>query len=159
MKNTFKAIGFITLAVIIGFAFTACKDEEEDLAPETSGRLTITGLGAYSGKYVYAQHSINNGQLLITAAASLNSNGMGGKCGKIGNDGSVELKVWTMTPGGTQQNPSVSNINGYAGNDTTTFGVYLYNSESVTQGSAPIASGYIQSVTFINGIGSGAFEQ
>jgi hypothetical protein len=54
MKNAIKLIGFIALAAVIGFSFTACGDgggggsqSSSKTAPNKS--ITITGLGAYNG--------------------------------------------------------------------------------------------------------------
>ena len=66
-----------------------------------------------------------------------------------------------MTLGGTEQNPSVSNIKSYTGNGTEEFFVYIFDTENVSQSTNPIAVGGLNppsgAVTFTNGIASGVF--
>jgi len=55
MKNFFKPFGIIALiAVIVSMA--GCKNDDDGgiTIEETSGRLTISGLGSHNDKYVIA---------------------------------------------------------------------------------------------------------
>jgi hypothetical protein len=71
---------------------------------ETAGRLTITGLSEYNGKYAYG---VSHGQPALHAAASLDDNNYA----KMIENGSVMLKVWKMD----RDNPT-HHMN-YDGND------------------------------------------
>ena len=159
MKNKPFLLVMLVCILALSFGFVACGGDDDGGVPDTAGRLTITGLSAYNGKYTYAQGYLSNNAAL-TAVASLNSNGLGGKAGHISN-GTVTLKVWSMTLGGTEQNPSVSNIKSYAGNDTLEFYCFIFDSENVNNNTNPIAMGYLNpttgEITFSNGIASGQF--
>jgi len=90
----------IALAVIIGFSFTACANDDE--SGDSSSSLTITGLGDYNGKYAIAIGVVGKEGIEadVIAAADINFSTQSGKGGKITN-GSVTLKVWNYSAAGT----------------------------------------------------------
>jgi len=76
MKNTFKILGIIALSAIIGFAFTACKeDDSDDTNGGGSAALTVTGLSAYNGKYFYGTNGSTIHAMAANGSAALISNG------------------------------------------------------------------------------------
>ena len=58
MKNMYKAFGIIIMAVIIVLLAVGCggtgngNPGTDNIAPPTSGKLTITGLEDYNGAYI-----------------------------------------------------------------------------------------------------------
>jgi hypothetical protein len=148
MKNFFKLFGVIALVAVIGFLMAGCKnndnnnDDDDITVQETSGKLTINGLGSYNGKYVMAVELKEADNL--AAAAQIDAKKVKG--GKIAN-GSVTLKVWKV---------SGTSILNYNGNDKTVeFSVTIHNAETIN---ASIATGYgTVTVNFTNGVGSGSF--
>jgi len=147
MKNTFKTLGIIALAAIIGFSFIACDSnggDGNDGLPATDGKVTITGLGSYTGKYVYATGSLG--------ATILSAGGSNGGAAQISGS-SVELKIWTYdTSSGAVSNFSGSGSGGLA--------IYILNSANIQ---TEIANPHAQSSAFVtfsggNG-GSVAFSQ
>jgi hypothetical protein len=149
MKNVFKVLWIIALVAVIGFSMAACDDgggSGGSTVQETSGRLTITGLNSFNGKFAVAMQD-NDGELM--AAADLNASSQTMKGGKVEN-GSVTLKVWKVTGTTTASN--------YAGSDANVaFMVLILDNESFNESSAsPIGVGAV-SVTFTNGVGSGSY--
>ena len=145
MKNMVKLFGIIAFIAVIGFAFIACKEEaDHPTDEETSGRLTITGLSAYNGKYAYG---FTNDSTLEALAIKDTYSG-NNKYGLISN-GSVTLKVWKLTDQRYGKN--------YTGNDQVDFLVQILSDETyihlVTES---IMTGTV-TVNFANGIASGAF--
>lgn len=57
MKNTIKFFGIIALTAVMTLAFAACNNgsnNHDESPPSTNGKLTVTGLASYNGKYVFA---------------------------------------------------------------------------------------------------------
>ena len=60
MKNFFKFLGIVSLALVIGFSMAGCKDADDgddnggnnNNGGGGGGAVTINGLGAHNGKYV-----------------------------------------------------------------------------------------------------------
>jgi len=167
MKNTFK-LGIIVLVAIIGLSFTACDSDDDDGAPKTGGKLTITGLEAYNGKYIFAQGNLDATTVLY-AAERLDITGRNNKAGRI-NNGSAELKVWAVTVSNDDDDDarySRSNnmvIRSYTGNDTVLFVSYIlhsnFNSNSPLGSSNTVDIGYLSPgayITFTNGKANGVF--
>lgn len=102
-------IAAIATVTAIGFSITACGDKEDDMG------LTITGLGKYNGKFVFALCD-DSDDLQLIAAADIDVNNENVACGKIGG-GSVTLNVWKVD--------SEGNPVSYDGNDTATFYVII----------------------------------
>jgi len=102
MKNIFKfktvlrIVGFIAMAVIIGFSMTACDDAQKNKDTSlggamTSGRLTITGLSAYDNRYIYGSGTMDG---TGTVLSLMSSKGPGYAAQITG--GSVILYVYSM---------------------------------------------------------------
>ena len=141
MKNTIKLLGIIAIVAIIGFSMAACGDDDGG-----GGGLTITGLGSFNGKYAYAVSEGN-----IYAAKSLNMNANSITASKI-DGGSVKLNVYQIT--------SDHKANDYKGNDKVEFMVMILKVEKYdtnTSNSDLVGGGHV-TVTFKNGVASGAFE-
>lgn len=137
MKNLF-ILGISILFLL--FTFITCdKDDESSGLPETAGKVTITGLGEYIDKYIYATGSFNNGAAILSAGGTNVGNV------KISGD-SVNLKIWAYNSGALS-NFSQSGSGGLA--------VYIFNSATDYPGSTPHASGSV-SLTFNNGDGGTA---
>jgi hypothetical protein len=112
MKNTFKVLGIIALAALIGFSFIACGDDDDNDAitvGSTSGRLTINNIPAeYNGKWIIGMPMTEDGGDAVGGlilAASINSQGTitGGQI----SGGSVTLNVWKII-----NENSIGNFNG-----------------------------------------------
>ena len=129
----------------------------------TSGRLTINGLGKYNGKWIFAVvTNVDDGAKDVTllAADSVTNNAV--TCVKITN-GSATLKAWKHT----KVNDKTSRLESYSGSDKGLAGgivigtkatITQAESESVTgpitAGNAPnwmSAGGLIMSLDFANG--------
>jgi hypothetical protein len=136
----------LAAALVFGLTVVGCSNGSTDnRLPATNGRLTITGLESYNGKYAYAITSgYDYDSELFLMAAETTGAGTGGP-GRI-NDGSVTLKVWRAD--GAAQKAFV-----YSGNDQNVrFMVMIYN--STTPYAEIAAAGYV-TVNFTNGIATG----
>jgi len=110
--------------------------------PSTDGRLTITNLSTYEGKYILA--AVGSAEspsyfatfLLVNVPQQIVI-----IMGQI-SDGSVTLNVWKEEGG---------EYISYTGNDNLTFYVAVYDSIFIDSDSEPIATGEV-TVTFTNGI-------
>jgi hypothetical protein len=114
---------------------------------ETSGRLTITGMAEYNGKYVIATHSSDpsSGGVTLYAAADINfTTGMTG--GRVDN-GTVTLKVWEAKG----NNIFIA----YNGNHKASFSVHINDVVGFTGTINP--TGGVNDVTFASGIANGTF--
>jgi len=125
--------------LILSLAFVGCGGDGDD-STNTTGGLTITGLGDYDGNYAYATGSTQDSSIYLVGVSST------GKTALI-SGGSVVLTV---------RNSASQAV--YTGNDAAVFSVAIYNTEVAAGPSmgSPVTSGSI-SVTFNNGIASGTF--
>ena len=148
MKNTFKLIGFIVLVAVTGFSFMACGGSDGSgsgitiTVQATEGKLTISGLGAYNGKWVFVTDNFNT----YFAAESANAANQTFKGAQI-TGGSATLDVWKVG------NYALLNFDG---DDTITLDVAIFNVQTVPMnnspsGPQPIATGTV-TVTFTGGI-------
>ncbi|MDR0472907.1 MAG: hypothetical protein LBH43_04470 [Treponema sp.] len=142
-KNTIKVFGIIAIVAVIGFTMAGCKEDEPPSNENTDGRLTITGLSAYNGKY--AQGSGGTDTKNLGAADKLDYSAL--IPGLITN-GSVTLKVWEW-----KQKDIYQYWANYKGNDTCSFSIGIFETTDANSGinHEPI----MITVTFANGIGSG----
>jgi hypothetical protein len=159
--NTRKIFGYGLISVILVLAFTTlsltgCDNGTgggggggggDDISvSETNGRLTINGLDGYDGKYVGAA-GINAAETLLLYAGD----GISGSFNYTGSritNGSAALKVWEFI--------NETRYRAYAGNDTITLGISIFNSARFNLETPDIDFGEI-TVNFTNGIGSGTF--
>ena len=148
MKNTIKFLGVISLMLVIGFSFVSCNSGGGDggtkpsyTIEDTNGRLTITGLATYNGKYVTAM----NDSKRLGACASLTNRGENvTERGGLVEGGQVTLKVWVNAD---------NKAGKYQGNDgSVMFEVYISEDELMNASDNP---GTV-TVTFASGIGTGA---
>ena len=156
MKNTIGARiarlwGIVALVAVIGFSMAACDDGGgDDGGGGNPGKLTITGLGDYNGKYVYGQGSDSTQTKTFMAVKSLNmlKNEIVGE--KI-NGGSVALNVLELD---TENYKS----KGYNGSGSLLFVVYVWDKEKPNPGEVdtPIAGARL-TVAFTNGTASAVF--
>jgi hypothetical protein len=136
----------MVLVAVIGFSFIACDDGGGDDGG-SPGKLTITGLGTYNDKYVYALGYDTPRTKMLFAAKSINVSKNETVCEKIGG-GSVALNVWEID---TSSNKSKD----YNGSDSITFSVYIWDKEKIGAENEPIAMGGVFTVTFANGTANG----
>jgi hypothetical protein len=130
------AWGMLAIALTFGMTAFGCKTEEEDKA-QPQGKLTVTGLASYNGKYILAQ---TQGTPLLMGAASLNSQTpkgvlisggqavlpmdtytQSGAASYTGNDQAVEINLAifsTETPGETPDQTTSVTANFTSGNAT-----------------------------------------
>ena len=159
MKNLSKVFGIIAIVVIIGFAMTACDDDDvtlrsEDKEATTAGQLTITGLDTCNGKKIKAfAGGFTWGNLYAYQTAyntySYEDDKLVGITGGIGKegiikDGKVTLKVFRYAR------------NSYGNSE---FGSYTGNDQNVSFGWVTIDGDIVSNnltVSFTNGVGSGA---
>jgi hypothetical protein len=148
MKNFFKFLGVISLTLVMGFSMAACKDDADDggdesfTVQETSGKLTISGLGSYNGKYVKAQGYTSTTDIPdLIAYAQIDLNAQKVKGGIVAN-GSVTLKVWKMTGTG---------YNNYTGNDKGVMFAVMIDSTETGGSNSEI---HVVTVNFTNGVGT-----
>jgi len=103
MKNTIKIIGIVIFAIIIGFSFISCDNGsggKSNTGGNTGGNtitettLTITGLGDYNGKWVFAWGETSSDFLFAANSVVFDEEEetLLITCGQISN-GSVTLKV------------------------------------------------------------------
>ena len=169
MRNFIK---FIALAAVIGFLMTACTKKADDGgstadgAPASNeGGLTITGLDAYNGKYLYAVTFLEPepgqiGSVGLWAVNSMDEESGDMTFAKI-SGGSVTTKVW-KTAWNEDENKYTNTI--YNGNDTVRFyrgGVLIMNEEKYNNTDiflTPAAGGEEMTVTFQNGVARGVYK-
>jgi hypothetical protein len=155
MKNRLLVLGMLVMALVFGMAVVGCDDgnswfEEGDGSlhrPMTDGRLTITGLDEYNGKFVRADGHYN-----FTPSPSSPYLAADGDTifGVEINNGQVTLKVWSVFWG-----ESSIEYFGYNKNETIKFTVSIATKYS-TSGASYESIGEV-TVTFVNGIGTGSF--
>jgi len=116
-------------------------------ASATGGRITITGLGAYNGKYVTASGGNSDSSVVLTAADDFAGTAsspivVGGQV----SGGRVTLKVWKV-----QGNSAVN----YTGNDSgIMLAVGIYSKQQLSGSERPDAAG-LMTVNFSSGTASG----
>ena len=144
-----KIFVFLTvLAIVLAFcaAFIGCDTDNGDSG---SGGLTITGIPKeYNGKYAYAEGEMEDIDLELAAAKSIN-NDFSGKAVKISN-GSVTLNVW-------EYDEAKGRFVSFKRSGEADFDVLIINTESFTENTTELADGEVF-VKFKNGKGRGKFE-
>jgi len=162
-----KKLLFLFLAVLIFcLVFTGCDNGTTDGGGggndiNTDGELTITGLGAYNGYWVYAVEDPYSTPSHISSFAAFGSiDTMGPKCAKI-SGGKAVLKVWKIDDmiEDTEGNILYIDISSYTGSGIKKLFVSIQKVEMFPipwNGSTRFDFGYI-SVPFVNGKGSGVF--
>ncbi|MDR2344414.1 MAG: hypothetical protein LBD86_07790 [Spirochaetaceae bacterium] len=108
-------------------------------APATSGKLTITGLGSYNGKFAYATGSIGGASAVV--------------CAKVTSEAAIEA---VLISGGQVELPVYKyadyKYESYSGNDTvSTLSITIYSSKVIGAQATAIGS---SSVTFASGVGT-----
>jgi len=124
-----------------------------DIPDAKSGKLTLTGLESFNGKYIVISGSNEDKTLFLAAAASVDEDAQTAKGVKIKN-GKAVMNVWIAE--------TVNNVKftfkPYKGNDTVTFDVGIYNKETVSFNEDPGEGNSGKALaTFKNGIGAGIF--
>jgi hypothetical protein len=138
MKNTIKLFGIIALVAVIGFSMAGCDMDESDTS--TDGRLTITGLSSYNGGEITV--STDDNKVMLSTSNDFNTSS--GTLNITGN--SVTFYVWKPWIREGKSNLWQS----YKGNDTILFYVGIRKQDD------SYVAGNV-TVTFVNGIGTGAF--
>jgi len=149
-------LAMLAVVLVFGLTFAGCNNDGGGPGNPnnpgggnipTSGRLTITGLDAYNGKYIQATGTV--GDDLILAFQDISGDGNNSILGTIRN-GSVTLNVWKRNLGDLYH-PYIS----FNGSGAATIAVYIMNSNSTNGNGA--GQGAV-SVTFSNGVGSGVYQ-
>ena len=128
MKKLSKTLGLIILTAAMALGYAACGNitGAETIiysVAETDGRLTISGLNNYKGKYVFALADNEDTNLLI--AGNVDAYGLI-TLGKVKSDGSVTLKVWQET-----ESDDYEKLENYKGNNSFGFCIYILDGESI----------------------------
>jgi hypothetical protein len=144
MKNLSKFFGIAVLALAFTLACTGCANETNGNGNNTNGRLTITGLGAYAGNYVFGMTEGSSDYLIAGDMDPETQSGIG--C-MISSGGSVTLKVWKSSNSGFVD---------YKGNDKNVpLTLRIMNSPEL--GAGNYVANISVNVDFTNGIGSLAY--
>jgi len=157
MKNTMKALGVIAIVAVIGFSFAACGDGSDGGGGgggggggskefPTKGKLTITGLEAYNGKYVMgvgpAETRIKAyGKILIVTNSAGWTEEVKREPAKI-SGGKATLKVF-------KEYNSADGLYSYEESDNSYLSIFVYEKATSSYGSV---IGYVD-VQFTNGDG------
>jgi hypothetical protein len=173
IPRLFRAGLLIALAGIIGFLMTACTKKADDggstadgAQASNEGRLTITGLDAYNGKYLYAlttSASIDTTGGVILTADSRDEESGNIILGKI-SGGSVTTKVWYAKY--YSESDAIGAYTNYNVNGTVTFQIYILNEAN---GNFFEGVGFFTEMTtqpdgeatviFKDGVASGVYEE
>ena len=159
-----KKLRFLFLAVLVfGLIFTGCGNGTttgggDIIVESTNGQLTITGLEAYNGQWIFA--ATND----LVAAAGLDANSVEMKLAKI-SDGKAVLKVWKVGEFVLDDYDELISaaFKNYNGNDHKSFYATVCTFEtlpidfSVSSEDPPLGEDGEVDVTFTNGKGSGVF--
>lgn len=148
MANRKFWLGIQVMLLVFGMTIIGCDNDSTDEVK--TGKLTITGLSAYNGKYVMA-FGENDDEDILYAAAGKSSNNDAVYAGKIKN-GSVTLKVWKV---------GIAGLSSFSGSCEVELFVGILNTATITMDSMEdessfIGGGYV-SVNFIKGVGTGTF--
>jgi len=108
MKNTFKTIGILAFITLITFSFITCKGDAGN-----PGRLSLSGLNSYNGKYAIAAGRNTDDTISLFAGDGIEEAVVKGR--EIKN-GAVELEVWQVKDG---------KLADYSGNDGASFAVII----------------------------------
>jgi len=154
MKNMVKLVGIIAFVAVIGLGITACEEEVELVYPSTSGRLTVSGLGAYTGKWIGCEYyTLANGTYLMFGDSSNVGQPIGSTVYsqisqiQIPQSGSVTFYVWN--------NPTIGDITGYSGTNSNVHIQALIRDDSGYGGMVTASGGLM--VNFTDGVASGTF--
>jgi hypothetical protein len=148
MKNWIKLFGIIALVAVMGFSMVACKEEEEDKVEveDTSGKVTITGLASFNGKYVMAAGEYIGQYPNYVAGTEIDTSGSI-NFGLVSN-GQVVLRVWKASN-------ELTKFSNYTGSDQSViFQVRLHNGSTTNPSSSVVGTA---TVNFTNGTGTGNF--
>jgi hypothetical protein len=114
----------------------------------TSGKLTITGISSYNGKYAYAQGQIGEGSNMVICTKATSVANM--KAVLISGD-QVELPVYKFNG---------SNLASYSGSDTVDLMIAILSTDNILTGEGEgqpenlVAIGTASDVIFASGIGT-----
>ena len=101
MKNTMtngiiQKMMTIALVAVIVLSFAACPTEADD--DDNSGKLTVTGISEYDGKWIFAMGNSKTDETMIYAAANITISPPAVTGVKI-SGGKAELNVWEVRNG------------------------------------------------------------
>lgn len=154
MKKTFKFLGIIAIAAIIGFSLVSCGGDDDGSDVKTSGKLTINGIPDANGKYVFAiGFADDDDGLMLIAAASVNMEKNEAKGAKV-SGGKATLKVWALPF------EEDGDVIGYNGSDEAFFMVIISDTETLSGDSLESMTGLAGAVVveFSNGKAEGDFD-
>jgi len=113
--------------------------------PSTSGRLTVTGLDAYTGKWIQCDSYtlINDTSLVFGDSSTVGLQGLVSRI-QIPQSGSVTFYVWNV--------PTMGEVTGYNGtNSNLSILAIIYDGNSMVTATGALMA------NFTNGIASGTF--
>jgi len=148
------ADGTVSVSFNKGTATGVFAEREREEEP---GILTITGLGAYIGNYIYADNGV-----ILAAVDAFGAMHMDFMKGAIIYDDSIVLPVWKVDYD-YEQEDLVINKKGYSGSDYMDFTVTIWEGDSDSYSPLSMSSIYsrvasgIVSVTFDSGFAAGEF--
>ena len=132
MKNVIKLFGIVAFAAVIGFSTAGCDTGSTssgpgELLPAAKGKLTVTGLGAFNGKWaIVFDSSINDGgsKSVIGVQSITDESNALIKYVPI-SGGQVSIPLYTYTGG-------FENLTAYQGNGTaSSVIVVIMNASSI----------------------------
>jgi hypothetical protein len=174
MKNTIKVFGnlnrtrrvkvpllIIAIVAVIGFSMAACEEPgpPEEYEATTSGRLIVTGLGAYNGQTIYISNlDFDNPNAPIPLGSAINGYNPSSETSYVVRyslevtiaSGQAVYKVFVYK--GNQKGKGKGGFQSYTGNDQNvwfSFGDVFDNEGNYVTGSV--------TVNFTNGQATGAF--
>ncbi len=165
MKNMYKAFGIIIMAVIIVLLAVGCggtgngNPGTDNIAPPTSGKLTITGLEDYNGAYIIAEGYVGyNPEKYLYAGGGMNFSEWTFIGTRISN-GQATLNVWegvfeeVYDEYDDEYYDDWTGLKSYSGNDQNVgFYVMIFNGSTFSSGgSNEAADGQVYPVNFSNG--------
>jgi hypothetical protein len=123
-----------------------CKTEEEDKT-QPQGKLTVTGLASYNGKFILAMSDGSSVQLM--GAASVNMSSQELKAASV-SDGKAVLPVYIMASG---------KLSPYTGNDQNVqIGLNISTTESIEWGKTDFAASLDVTANFTSGNATVAWQ-
>jgi hypothetical protein len=155
MTKKLIGLGILAMVLIFGMTVVGCDDDPNNgNGNGSSGKITITGLGAYNGRYIAGIEGgiIDDDDIVLVAFSTLNSNAQTFTGGKI-NNGSASLNVWQWWMEDDEEFMSPFNGNGLGG-----FALFVYENSVISfsdvESDGSEFVGFVV-INLVNGEGSG----
>ena len=162
MKNTIKVFGIIAIVAVIGFSMAACEEPgpPEEYEATTSGRLIITGLGAYNGKTIsLSPNGVWDDHTPMPLGSAINGYNPSSETSYVVSSslevtiasGQAVYKVFVYK--GNQKGKGKGGMQSYTGNDQNV----RFSFSEVVDSEGNYVFGKDVTVSFSNGQATGAF--